>query len=91
MFAVEAGTEGLRIAAGPIALVLVTLDQGLPEMNGRDVTRRLRNLPSAPVLMITAFAESSDELDGMAAGASAQLVKQFRPAQLRALGREPCP
>lgn len=89
--AVETGTEGLRFAAGATDLALVTLDLGLPDMDGRDVARRLRILSSAPVLMITAFAESNDELDGMAAGASAYLVKPFRPAQLRALVREYCP
>lgn len=89
--AVETGTEGLSIAAGATPLALVTLDRGLPDMDGRDVARSVRTLTAAPILMITAFAESSDELDGMAAGASAYLAKPFRPAQLRAFVRELCP
>lgn len=70
---------------------LITLDLGLPDMAGHDVAGRLRELTDAPVLIITAFAETGDELNAIAAGARAYLAKPFRPAELRTLIRALCP
>lgn len=84
------GTAGLVFASG-VELALITLDVGLPDMDGRDLARRLRDHSDAPILMITAFAQREDELDGMAAGADAYLIKPFRTAQLRASVLALCP
>ncbi|WP_458107722.1 response regulator [Arthrobacter sp. R3-55] len=73
------GTEGL-LAAASVELKLITLDLGLPDMDGREVAGLLRDVTKAPILMITAFAATGDELDGFSAGASAYLPKPFRPA-----------
>lgn len=88
--AVETGAEGLR-AAADLHLALITVDVGLPDMDGRELARRVRALSSAPILMITAFAATEDELGGIAAGADAYLSKPFRPAQLRAIIQQLCP
>jgi two-component system OmpR family response regulator len=84
------GAAGLR-AAKRLNLTLITLDLGLPDLDGHDVARQLRTLSTAPLLMITAYAEPADELGGMVAGANAYLPKPFRPAQLRALVQKLCP
>lgn len=86
----ETGAEALLAASGP-ALSLITLDVGLPDMDGRDVARRLRDLTTAPILMITAYAQADDALNGIASGASAYLIKPFRPTQLRAIVQKLCP
>ncbi|CAM3307629.1 Transcriptional regulatory protein SrrA [Arthrobacter ulcerisalmonis] len=78
-------------AARRLDLDLITLDLGLPDLDGHDVARRIRELSTAPLLMITAYAEPGDELDGMAAGATGYLIKPFRSAQLRALVQKLCP
>ncbi|NQD90590.1 response regulator, partial [Paenarthrobacter sp. CM16] len=49
------GTEGL-LAATSVELTLITLDLGLPDMDGREVAGLLRAVTNAPILMITAFA-----------------------------------
>ncbi|NQD90086.1 response regulator transcription factor, partial [Paenarthrobacter sp. CM16] len=77
--------------ATSVELTLITLDLGLPDMDGREVAGLLRAVTNAPILMITAFAAVGDELDGLAAGASAYLPKPFRPAQLRDLVDQLCP
>lgn len=82
--AVATAADGL-LAASSLDLVLITLDIGLPDADGRDTARQLRSLSDAPVLMITAYAATDDELAGIAAGATAYLSKPFRPAQLRTL------
>ncbi|MGY4541336.1 two-component system OmpR family response regulator [Arthrobacter sp. UYNi723] len=84
------GAAGLR-AAKRLDLALITLDLGLPDLDGHDVARQIRTLSKAPLLMITAYTEPSDELDGMSAGANAYLTKPFRTAQLRALVQKLCP
>ncbi|MET3922842.1 response regulator [Arthrobacter sp. UYEF20] len=81
------GAAGL-CAAERLDLALITLDLGLPDLNGHDVARAIRKLSKAPLLMITASAETADELDGIAAGASSYLTKPFRPVQLRTLVQE---
>lgn len=86
----ETGRGGLS-AAADLELALITLDLGLPDLDGRDVARKLREISDAPILMITAHTHPGDELDGMASGASAYLTKPFRPAQLRTLVQELCP
>lgn len=60
-------------------LALITLDPGLSDLIGLDVARGLRALSKAPILMITAWAEPGEEIDGMAAGADAYLAKPVRP------------
>ncbi|MFE4197627.1 response regulator transcription factor [Paenarthrobacter sp. NPDC056912] len=86
----ETGSGGL-LAVTKLRPALITLDLGLPDMDGRDVAQRLREVSMAPIVMITAFAEREDELQGMAAGATAYLIKPFRPSQLRSIVQELCP
>ncbi|BCW36063.1 hypothetical protein StoSoilA2_21190 [Arthrobacter sp. StoSoilA2] len=86
----ETGTDGLLTAAS-LEPALITLDVGLPDMDGRHVVRKLREITQAPILMITAFAQTDYELDGMAGGATAYLSKPFRPAALRSLVQRLCP
>lgn len=88
--AAATGTAGLR-AAETLDLDLITLDLGLPDLNGLDVARYLRALSTAPILMITAWAEISDELNGVASGADAYLTKPFHPHTFRELVQRLCP
>jgi two-component system, OmpR family, response regulator len=71
--------------------VLITLDLGLPDLDGLHIAKDLRELSTAPVLIITSRATASDELHGMAAGASAYLTKTFHASDLREAVNELCP
>lgn len=86
---VESGAQGLLAATSTFDLI--TLDLGLPDIDGREVARELRKFSITPILMITAHAQPMDELEGMASGANAYLPKPFRPAQLRAIVQQLCP
>ncbi|MFC8041598.1 response regulator transcription factor [Paenarthrobacter sp. NPDC057355] len=88
--AFETGTEGV-MAAERLNPALITLDLGLPDMDGREAAKLVAALTPAPILMITAFAEREDELQGMASGAAAYLIKPFRPQQLREAALELAP
>jgi two-component system cell cycle response regulator len=57
---------------------LVLLDVMMPEMDGYEVCRRIRDNPRTahlPVVMVTALDKPSDKEDGLAAGADDFLVK----------------
>ena len=82
--AYETAHEGMT-AVERLNPVLITLDLGLPDMDGREAARLISAVSQAPILMITAFAERDDELHGIASGATAYLIKPFRPRQLREL------
>jgi two-component system response regulator MprA len=78
------GADGLLQAgaAGPDAVVL---DLGLPDIDGMDVCRRLRDGGNrVPILMLTARAAVEDRVDGLEAGADDYLVKPYDVRELRA-------
>lgn len=89
--AVGTGSEGRAAAAAAgSTLSLITLDLGLPDMDGQDLCLELRALSRAPLLILTARAEDDDVLAGLAAGAAAYLTKPFRPSTLRETALELC-
>ncbi|HEY7047297.1 MAG TPA: response regulator transcription factor [Jatrophihabitantaceae bacterium] len=64
---------------------LVTLDLGLPDLDGVEVCRQLRGAGSdAYVIMLTARDEEIDRLIGLEIGADDYLSKPFSPRELRA-------
>ena len=86
------GTSALAVArtASPD---IVVLDVMLPEADGMEVCRRLREFSDAYVLMLTARSEEVDKVVGFAVGADDYLVKPFSPrelvARIHALLRRP--
>jgi two-component system, OmpR family, response regulator MprA len=82
--AVEDGRQALtRLSmSSPDAVVL---DIGLPEVDGLEVTRRIRGAGDrTPILMLTARDAVSDRIDGLDAGADDYLVKPFDLGELKA-------
>lgn len=63
---------------------VVVLDLGLPGLEGIEVCRELRTFSDCYVVMLTARAEESDTLTGLAAGADDYLTKPFSPRELLA-------
>ena len=80
------GGEALRQAARARP-DLVVLDLMLPEIDGREVCRRLRQDPataSVPVIMLTAKGDEVDRVVGLELGADDYVVKPFSPRELLA-------
>jgi CheY-like chemotaxis protein/HPt (histidine-containing phosphotransfer) domain-containing protein len=68
-------------------LDLVLLDIGLPEVNGFELLRQLKESPKTefiPVIVLTASNGTQDKLRGFELGAVDYLTKPFEPAELRA-------
>lgn len=87
---VATGAEGIAAAADP-AVSLITLDLGLPDMDGHVVARAVRGLSTAPLLFLTARSEQDDILAGIASGAADYLTKPFHPKELREAALRLCP
>jgi len=87
-----AGTGGSGLALHdrePFDLLI--LDLMLPDMDGLDVCRRIREKSETPILMLTARGDAMDRVVGLEMGADDYLPKPFEPrellARLRALLR----
>ena len=85
------GYDVERVSTGQEALRryldadLVLLDLGLPDVDGLDVCRRIRNVdPVLPIVMLTARRDEIDVVVGLEAGALDYVVKPFRLAELLA-------
>jgi two-component system, OmpR family, response regulator len=63
---------------------VITLDLGLPDIDGIEVTRRVREFSDAYIIMLTARAREVDTLQGLAIGADDFVTKPFRPRELLA-------
>ncbi|HXV34230.1 MAG TPA: response regulator transcription factor [Gaiellaceae bacterium] len=63
---------------------LVLLDVMLPDGDGRDVLRRLREVSRTPVIMLTARGEEMDRVLGLELGADDYVTKPFSAAELAA-------
>ncbi|HZP60058.1 MAG TPA: response regulator [Opitutaceae bacterium] len=79
----ETGQLGLVEAAGvrPDGIVL---DLGLPDMDGKDVLRRLREWSQVPVLVLTVRDTERETIAALDAGADDYLTKPFRGLELLA-------
>ena len=66
---------------------LVTLDIGLPGLSGIELLPHVRELTSAPVIMVTARGDVGALVEALAAGADDFIVKPLRPAEFIARAR----
>jgi DNA-binding response OmpR family regulator len=66
---------------------LVILDVMMPNMDGWELCRRLRQSGDCPVLMLTAKGGTGDKIKGFQLGTDDYLVKPFEPLELVARAR----
>jgi len=76
------GYTAERVATGGAALAapvpdVVLLDLGLPDVDGYEICRRLRESSPVPIIVITARGEEADRVIGLELGADDYLVKPF--------------
>ena len=62
---------------------LVLLDLMLPDMDGREVCRLIRNDSDVPIIMVTALDEEVDKVIGLEIGADDYITKPFGMRELR--------
>jgi two-component system, OmpR family, KDP operon response regulator KdpE len=87
--------QGYRVAEAPTAAEammqaiaanpdLVLLDLGLPDGDGIDVTRRLREWSTVPIIVVSARGNEADKVAALDAGADDYLTKPFGTGELLA-------
>jgi DNA-binding response OmpR family regulator len=86
----RAGYQTLHAADGKSAMTLlerhmpdlVILDLMLPEVDGLEITRWLRERSDVPIIMVTSRREEADRIAGLELGADDYVVKPFSPQEL---------
>jgi two-component system KDP operon response regulator KdpE len=63
---------------------LIILDLGLPDMDGIEVTRRLREWTQIPIIILTVREQETDKIAALDAGADDYLTKPFHAGELMA-------
>jgi len=98
----EAGYEIIEAVDGLDALAKVNghridlflSDVNMPNLDGIELTRRLRANPGTrftPIVLVTTESQVEKKMAGKAAGASGWIVKPFDPDQLLAVVKRVCP
>jgi two-component system cell cycle response regulator DivK len=80
------GEEGVTMAKTQVP-DLILMDIQLPGIDGYETTRRIKGNPALrhiPVIAVTSYALSGDEVKALEAGCDAYVTKPFDPAELLA-------
>jgi two-component system KDP operon response regulator KdpE len=83
LFEAQTGQQGLIEAAVRKADIVI-LDLGLPDMDGVEVVKRLREWSAIPVIVLSARAQEEDKVAALDAGADDYLTKPFGVSELLA-------
>ena len=85
MLTAESGAEAIRcVEQTPPDLII--MDVMMPDMDGYELCRRLRQNPASarlPIFMLTAMSDENERQRGLAAGANDYLGKPFNLEELR--------
>ncbi len=83
VFESDTGRQG-EIEVGTRKADLVVLDLGLPDMDGVELVKRLREWSAVPIVVLSARARENDKIDALDAGADDYLTKPFGIGELEA-------
>ncbi len=75
------GLQGINLAkSGPFDIII--LDLNLPDIDGLDVLKQMRQFSNIPVIILTVREKIEDKLKSMTLGANDYIVKPFKPKDL---------
>ena len=83
VFTAETGEAGL-LALATQGADLVILDLGLPDIDGHEVLKRLREWSEVPVILLTVRADEREKVAALDAGANDYVTKPFGVQELMA-------
>ncbi len=83
----EDGTDAIsKLEGAPVDMIITDLN--MPNMNGMDLIRNVRERAECkfiPIIMLTTESDETKKKEGKSAGATGWLVKPFKPPQLLAI------
>ena len=77
----QLGERGVQLVVAEQPTVIL-LDIGLPDIDGFEVCKRIREFSNVPIVMLTVRDTTSDVVRGFELGADDYITKPFRPAEL---------
>lgn len=83
VFEADRGKQGI-IEAGVRKPDLIILDLGLPDMDGVDVIKTIREWSTMPIIILSARSNEQNKIDALDAGADDYLTKPFGLGELLA-------
>jgi two-component system KDP operon response regulator KdpE len=83
LFEAGTGTEALELTFREKP-DLVILDLGLPDIDGVDVTRQIREMSTVPIIILSVRNSENDKIEALDAGADDYLTKPFSMGELMA-------
>ncbi|HLN12111.1 MAG TPA: response regulator [bacterium] len=81
VFEAQRGQEALETAAG-LRPDLIILDLSLPDVDGIEVTRQLREWSKTPIVILSVRGQDDDKIAALDAGADDYLTKPFSTGEL---------
>lgn len=78
---IHSGLKGLKVATEE-SFDLIILDLMLPEVDGFEICRKIREKKNTPILMVSARKEDIDKIRGLGLGADDYITKPFSPSEL---------
>lgn len=75
------GADGLNMALSN-QYDLIILDIMLPELNGFEICKAIRERQNIPILLVSAKRDEMDKINGLGFGADDYIVKPFSPSEL---------
>ena len=75
----ENGSKAVHIFFEQKDIALILLDVMMPQMDGWQVCREIREYSKVPIIMLTAKSDEKDELQGFQLGVDEYIVKPFSP------------
>lgn len=77
------GKEALQCVLDPDQQIdLIIMDVMMPEVNGIEATKKIRELYNIPIIMLSAKSEDEDKITGLKIGADDYMTKPFNPEEL---------
>ena len=76
------GRDALKIIDTIDDYALIILDIMLPDMNGYEICKKIRESSDIPIIIVTAKGESIDVIRGLGLGSDDYVIKPFDPAVL---------
>lgn len=83
VYETDTGQDAL-VKAAQVRPDLIILDLGLPDLNGLDVLKRLREWTRTPVIILSVLGADQDKVAALDAGADDYLTKPFSMSELMA-------
>ncbi|WP_251386844.1 response regulator transcription factor [Mediterraneibacter agrestimuris] len=82
IFTAEDGMEAMKMLAVNPDIIL--LDVNMPQLDGMEVCRRIRDKVACPILFLTARVEEQDRVNGLLSGGDDYILKPFSLKELEA-------